>query len=57
MTRLGQVKQVLPVEGDFGGTVLITRVLVAVGTAAVYVWSNVQTTHLCICLGFAHSVM
>ncbi len=51
------MRQVLPVEGDFAGTVLITGVLVAVGAAAVYVWSDVQTTHLGICLGVAHSVM
>lgn len=51
------MKQVLPVEGDFGGTVLITCVFVAVGTTAVHLWSDVKTTHLCICKGVAHSVI
>lgn len=48
--------QVLPVEGAFGGTVLITCVL-AVGTIAVHVWSDVKTTHLWICRVFVHPVI
>jgi len=56
VTCLGQMMQVLPIEGEFGGTVLIICVL-AVGTIAVHVWSDVKTTHLWICGVFVHPVI
>lgn len=57
MTRLDQMKQVLPIEGDFGEIVQRPSELIAVVTAAVHVWSVFKTAHLFICRGFVYSVM